>query len=378
VPALCQTETIFIRGRCFSEIRNVPDWLDLAPRVAAVYDVFGNGKTAIKLAANRYHIGIGSEHQFRVTSIRGTSDTRPWMDRNGDRIPQLDELGASTGFNLGTTNRYNPDLKRPYSNEFSIEIEQQIFGDVVVSAGFYHRQTRRNIGSRNLAVPRESYIPLNVVERNSGRQVTVHNQEPSLRGRFDVLFDNFKELDSHFNGFDVTFNKRFTDGWMLMGGLSHGKNVGDTFGVSDLNNPNFTFRRGVIGDDVPWAFKLAGIYDLPLGIRLSGNVQHFTGFPESVSVLVTSASARLTQVNQSLRVEPRGTNRLPNNNLVDLSLRKIFQVQERMRTEVVMDIFNLLNANSIQDRVTQLGPAYGRVSNILRGRLWRFGLNVNF
>ncbi|MGC4086194.1 MAG: hypothetical protein QM736_29745 [Vicinamibacterales bacterium] len=30
-------------------------------------------------------------------------------DRNGDGIPQFDELGPSTGFNLGTTNRYAED-----------------------------------------------------------------------------------------------------------------------------------------------------------------------------------------------------------------------------------------------------------------------------
>ena len=47
-------------------------------------------------------------------------ETRPWSDRNGDLTPQLDELGPGRGFNLGNTNRYNPNLKRPISNEHTV------------------------------------------------------------------------------------------------------------------------------------------------------------------------------------------------------------------------------------------------------------------
>lgn len=378
VPATCQPQTIFIDAQCFPEIRDVPDFLAPAPRFGLIYDMFGNGKTALKLSANRYHIGTGLGFPFRVNPIRLTNDTRPWTDRNNDFIPQLDELGLSTGFNLGTTNRYSPDVKWPHSNELSAEIEHQLFGDLVVSLGYHHRETRRNIGSRNVAVPQESYIPLQVTERVSGRQVTVYDQSSLLRGRFDVVFDNFSELDSQFNGLDITFNKRFSKRWMAMGGLSLGRNHGDIYGTSDLNNPNFNFRRGLVGNDVPVSFKTSGIYELPYGVRLSANAQHFTGFPENTTVSVRSDTVRLTQVSQSLLVEPRGTTRLPNVNIFDLSARKTFRFGERTSAETIMDIFNLTNSNAIQSRTTQLGPAYGRASNMLRGRLWRFGLSVNF
>jgi len=69
VPPVCQTQTIFVNAQCFDKIPNVPDWFDLAPRFAIVYDVFGNGKTAVKVAANRYDVGIGSDHQFRVNPV---------------------------------------------------------------------------------------------------------------------------------------------------------------------------------------------------------------------------------------------------------------------------------------------------------------------
>ena len=267
-----------------------------------MYDIFGNGRTALKLAANRYDIPVGPAFSSNVNPIKVTTDTRSWTDLNGDGDPQLNELGASTGFNLGTTNRYNPDVERPYTNELNAEIQQQLGGGLVVSAGFFYRGVRRQLGSKNVAVPLESYTPIQVTESGTGQVVTVYNQDPALRGRFDVLFDNFPEIDNDFNGVDLTFNKRFGNRWMIMGGLSLGRNLGDVYGTADLNNPNNTFRRGVVGLDVPVSFKLSGLYELPHGISVSGNVSHYTGFPELDTVTVSRDTVALTQVSQSLAI----------------------------------------------------------------------------
>ena len=102
-----------------------------------------------------------------------------------------------------------------------------------------------------MAVPADSYIPLQVTEVKSGRQVTVYNQDPSLRGKFDVLRTNESALNTEFNGVDVTVNKRLSHRFMVMGGTSFGKSLGDIYGTGDLNNPNFQFRRGLIGNDMP-------------------------------------------------------------------------------------------------------------------------------
>jgi hypothetical protein len=337
----------------------------------------GDGRLALKVAANRYNIVAGPEVPLRINPVQVTNDTRVWADRNGDRTPQLDELGLSTGFALGTTNRYNPELKRAYSAEYSVEIERQLLGDLVMSVGYYHRQTRRNIGNRNVAVPTESYLPLQVTEVLSGRQVTVYNQDPALRGRFDILWDNFSELDTNYHGADLTFQKRLSNRWMILGGLNVGRNKGDIFETSDLNNPNFQFRQGVIGNDVPFSFKVSGLYQAPYGISVSGSAQHFRGFPELTTVLVGTDTVRLTQVSQSLAVEPRATRRLPDVNIIDLSIRRSFP-SGQLSVEPVLDIYNLTNSSPIQSRTTQLGPTYGRASSILRGRMWRLGVSVKF
>jgi hypothetical protein len=226
-------------------------------------------------------------------------------------------------------------------------------------------------------VPTDSYIPRQVVEATSGRAVTVFDQAPALRGRFDNLYDNQPDLNTEFNGVDFTFNKRLSNRWMVMGGASIGKNVGDIYGTQDLNDPNLTFRRGRIGNDMPFSFKLFGLYQLPYKISLSGTFQSFRGFPELTTVLVTSATVPLTRVTQSIAVQERATTRLPDVNMMDLSLRRPIQVGKYM-VEPVLDVFNMTNGSAIRARSTVLGPLYFRASDVQRGRLVKFGLNVRF
>jgi hypothetical protein len=112
-PAVCQQQTIFIEARCFDKVDGVPNFLDAAPRFALIYDMFGDGKTALKVSVNRYNYVVGAGYAALVNPMRTTNDTRPWDDRDGDSIPQLDELGPWTGFNLGTTSRVQPGYQAP-------------------------------------------------------------------------------------------------------------------------------------------------------------------------------------------------------------------------------------------------------------------------
>jgi outer membrane receptor protein involved in Fe transport len=52
-PAACQVETTFVAAQCFPEIKGAPDFKAVVPRASAVYDVFGDGRTAVKFAAIR-------------------------------------------------------------------------------------------------------------------------------------------------------------------------------------------------------------------------------------------------------------------------------------------------------------------------------------
>src|SRR5262249_44502617 len=53
-PAPCRPAPPFVDEHCFSAITGSPDFKGVVPRVSAVYDVFGDGKTAVKISASRY------------------------------------------------------------------------------------------------------------------------------------------------------------------------------------------------------------------------------------------------------------------------------------------------------------------------------------
>ncbi len=329
----------------------------------------------------------------RLNPLGTVNDTRAWTvcaagqtsgcDLNGDLTPQLNELGVSSGFAFGTNNRYAPNLQWPSSNEYNIEVQRQIPGNVVVSFGYTRRETRRNIGVKNVAVPLESYIPLQVTEANSGRPVTVYNQAPALRGKADYLWDNYSDFDTNFNGTDISVTKRLSNRWSMNGGASFGKTVGDIYATSsnnaqvDLNNPNNTFRQGVVGNDVPWSYRMSGVYELPYQVSVSGTAQYYQGFPDTTTVSVGNNTVALIQGTQTLTVEPRGTMRLPPVKSLDVSGRKTLKLGARS-IEPRIDLYNLTNEAGVLGRITQLGPTYLRISNIQRGRLIKLGVNVEF
>ena len=75
-PASCREATPFVDAQCFPEIKGYPDFKALVPRVSAVYDLFGDGETALKFSASRYDQPITLSIVQRVNPIATTNDTR--------------------------------------------------------------------------------------------------------------------------------------------------------------------------------------------------------------------------------------------------------------------------------------------------------------
>ena len=88
------------------ETVGVDSYKDITPRLGVSYDVFGDGRTALKVHLGRYLDGAGTSGIYlntnptmrmpQTTSRFGTSGvTRAWSDANGNFVPDCDLLNPS-------------------------------------------------------------------------------------------------------------------------------------------------------------------------------------------------------------------------------------------------------------------------------------------
>ena len=356
-------------------------------RAGFVYDVSGNGKTAIKGNFSRYGNNVGINRVTLVHPFTLSNGTRSWTDRNNDRIPQESELGAFSGF-AGVANRYadanGPNW--PYSDEITLGIERQLLKDVRIGLMGYRRTNRDVVGFRNAKVPGTAYTPVTISVPSGptgpGGTATVYNLSPAYFGSAfnDLVYDNQPLLDTDYTGVEFTLAKRFSRRWHAIAGATFGKNEGGVdFG--DLNDPNNTTnQQGIVGNDSRYSVKFAGGYMIPKAeVMLSGTFLWNNGYPYQSTMSVTRTNVpTLTRSSQTIRLTERGTERLEDVKLLDLRLSKNIKLGRGMKLQPQIEVFNLLNASTIVNIAATTGSRYLFPTEILAPRIFRFGASLNF
>ena len=85
----------FVPERRTETVKNLPHWNDIAPRFGAVYDLFGNAKTALKFTRSKYNGANTTGFADNYNSLSSTATANlPWTDFNKDDIAQ-GELGCT-------------------------------------------------------------------------------------------------------------------------------------------------------------------------------------------------------------------------------------------------------------------------------------------
>ena len=395
-PAACMPASTFFPGACYDKV-TAPRFGDFAPRSSAIWDVFGDGRTAIKGTANRYNLPLSVDPVGVLNPITAPSDTRQWLpftscgstvngqpvlgcDRNNDGIAQLSEAGPSPGYTFaGVGASYADDFKRGVANEYTVEFQRELPMNIVTTATYVVRNQRNLRGTRNNANQTTTWgPPLTVTEVSSGETVTVYNRLSTVQNN---LFFNSSDIDTDYRGLELGATKRMSKGWSLLGGAAFGRSHTKTRG-GDRSDPNVTESpyddNPMNANDRPWSYRASGVKELPWQIFLSGTWQYQAGAPETTTVLVTSATATLAQGTQTVLVRPVGDVRFPNIAQLDLTVRKAVRMSNGRVLTPRMEVFNATNESSITAWVTQLGPTYHRPSSIQHGRVWRFEIAYDF
>jgi hypothetical protein len=91
----CRLAGRFVPAFCRDKVANQPNWKNASPRLAVVYDLFGNAQTALKVSVSKYMLPWSGGWAKRYDPFTTVTDTRNWRDLNGDDIAQDSEIGAS-------------------------------------------------------------------------------------------------------------------------------------------------------------------------------------------------------------------------------------------------------------------------------------------
>jgi len=389
-------------GGPFVEARSVPrtevmDQSIAVWRTGVVYDLLGDGRTALKANYSRYGSQTGIDRVTNVNPLSNGSKTCPWTDPNGDGRFQTSEINFAqcTAFSGGVNTFYpQAGVDWPYSDEVTAGVERQVMPDMRVGAMFYYRTNTSQLGIRNAAVPPGAYTAFTVTSPNGPggtpanpkpTTVTTYNVAASLVSAANRIRSNDPYLDTDYKGVEFTAAKRFSKNWQMVAGLTVGKNNGGftNGGGTDLNDPNVTlYPTGIIGNDSKVAFRLSGSYRLPADLTVAGSLVSNTGYPyqsnvEVTRILAATAGVSLARSSQTVALSPRGDERLPNVTMADVRVSRRFRFGSRSLSPQV-DFFNIGNAPTVVSLQNTVGSTYLDPREIVAPRIIRVGFSLDF
>lgn len=391
----------FVGARNFARIENMPNFKNWVPRIGAAYDIFGNGRTGIKGSVGRYMQQDATTFPQTYNPMATATANLSWTDSNRDNIAQ-GEMGcvyltagceinfAQLPTTFGARRNRNPDaaLKRPYQVVYNAGLTQEIRPGMGFSVNYYRREFRDITFTTNLGNPVSNFTPYNITNPLDGTTLTVYNASPATFNLVNELDTTSANNSSVYNGFDLLFNLRLSNGAVINGGSNTGRTITRTCDVVDPNYSSAASAGLRFCDQsdfgMPWLtqFKFSGTYPLPYGFRASAVYQNSPGdmiqktYVMSAAVFRTQTGVPLTQASVNMRLNQPGTEYLDRVNQLDLTLSKSFPYRQ-VRISPEISLFNMLNNNPVLSQSTAY-PNIGTPLRVLDGRLLRFQVQIRF
>jgi hypothetical protein len=417
-------------------------WQDITPKMGATYDLFGTGRTALKVTLNKYLEGLGTTgfgaaqvtdapNPINRLNLGGAGTTRSWGDTDGDFFPDcvLQDyqangecgtlIGAATFGTVVPSTTYDPDLltgwgRRQYNWEFTAGVQHEIVPRVSIDLQYGRRWYGNRRVTDDLSVTAQSYDRFTFTTPTDSRlpdgggvTLTGYDLKPTpttTPNYFVTLADNFGAWTENYDGVNTTVNARLQNGLTVQGGFNTGRVVTDDCSLVEalpemlhtfVGNPTRTsvFAARPLErceENNGWRTSVQGFasYRIPrIDVQVSGTFQNLPGLGVNANANISAANTSLGRPftgapgGRFFNIIEAGDLFVERLNQIDLRATKIFQVGGT-RTSINFDFYNVLNANSVITENSTYSPppstAWRTPQSILLPRLFKISAQFDF
>jgi len=303
----------------------------VSPRLGIAWDLNGDHRTVVRGHFGRYH---DSFYSSRISNLDFTHDgyfTEFEPDGAGGLVETFkSEIRREYGV--------PDDLRHPYVEQYLLAVEREVAASFSVVAQYIRRATKdfivlRDTGSTWAPVQRTDPGPDGLSQTaDDGAALTLYNKTSS-RQEFLVLA-NAPEAYRSYDGVQFVAKKRYAANWQLQASYTYSRARGNINNDPRSNaqlfeggNPGtFVDPNGRINADGPLAFafphevKLLGTYRVPAwgGVNVSSVWQFHSGMAWERRAAFPDVRGQTFNV----KVEPRGSRRLPAIHALDVRVEK--------------------------------------------------------
>ncbi|MEO6222554.1 MAG: hypothetical protein ABIP90_04840, partial [Vicinamibacterales bacterium] len=396
-----------------------------SPRMSLTYDLFGNGKTALKATGSYYYqtkITLANALSSLITTVGLTwgpnqasgacstvANSTCWTDANRDGFVQANELIGTplapsnfiNGRLVAGGNRVADDAKLARTRELTAGISHELIANLAVGADYIYRNYDRGTtayiigyepGSAGFPQAQIYQTPaLSYTDPVTGRSANYFVVQQGLTRPTGSTITKTSLTNQAYQGVDLTLNKRYSDKWQANVAVTLQKR-NDHFPEGSFTNPTGREYYEGTNTGARYLVKVNGSYDLPWGVLVSTNFNLNDG---DSRILVINGPGQVyggtsgTINYTTLRFEQDGKTRLEKTKLWDLGLSKTFTFRGgQNRIKATIDGFNILNTAPVRgfssNNLSALGSTTNptlpteRISSILPPRVFRAGLTFWF
>jgi hypothetical protein len=371
----------------------VEGYHDLWPRGGLAIDVFGTGKTSVKVNVGRYLEAAQNGGFFIASNPTGrldTTTTRTWTDADRDWVADcdlsnasaqspvttgsVDTCGANANPNFGTNvfgSTLDPALLsgrgvRAGDWQVGASVQQELLPRVAVEVGYQRRwlvnSTITDNRTRSAAdhdrfgftVPADPRLP----DGGGGTLDNLYNvnlaASTRLNDNYQTLADNYGVFSQVANSVNVTVTARTRNGLMVQGGMNSGVSRSDSCAIREAL-PESAATNPWCDTSSGWVTRMTalGSYTIPkIDVQISGTLRSDPGSQLAANYTVNSAATTLARAFNGLGsqtitvnlVEP-GTLYGDRVNQVDMRFAKVLRFG-RTRATVGFDVYNIANSDT--------------------------------